>query len=89
MSTVSVRRSGTAGVTSYTAGDNISYRHECSGDLSATPDSTWAELLTVADKPLEDNEQLRAAVNKDLKSKGITPPPSKPRKKNNTTTTDS
>jgi hypothetical protein len=81
MTNITVRHSGRSGISSVTVGDTVRYQHECSGELTTTPDNDWAELITVQPEPVQDDPALRAAVDQDLRDKGIQPLPSKPRKR--------
>ena len=73
MTKITVRHSGSrAGVVSFTAGDLVSYRHECSHNREPSTDE-FPELVELEDlqaKP-EVDPKLEAAADKDLKKRGV------------------
>jgi hypothetical protein len=83
MSHITIRQGvGKSGITSVTNGDTASYIQEVTNTKTLSP-SEWAEVLELdtPPAPVEDDAAIRQAVNKDLSSKGITPPATMARKR--------
>ena len=76
---MTIRHSGSRiGVTSYTAGDLVSYQPECPKDREPSTDE-FPELVELEDlqaKP-EVDPKLEAAADKDLKKRGVSTAPRK------------
>ena len=70
---MTIRHSGSrVGVTSYTAGDLVSYQAECPKNRQAT-DTEFPELMELEDlqSPTEIDPQLEAASSQDLRRRGV------------------